>query len=727
MSEKEQWVRAGFNRDQIDEIEQGLGAGLDVEVYAKKEFMAIQMRQIRLGMQEGLDILCFAIPEYDWFQMEELREGLKSGVDIAKFSSPELAYDKMRQIRLGLEAGIDLSAYTRLKAGMLRELRKAIASGVNLTPYIQQGYQTEQLEQIRIALEKGVDIDPYLKREFRGVSIREIALGLERGVDVNIYAKLEMSWQQMREIRMGLEHRLDTSVYHDSLFGWQQMREIRLGMEEGLPVSEYASLMYTAKEMKKRRLRFADDSINTLLGELLGEREETEVFKDFKVTISRDEMEAYIEIQGNPKALGRKELERGLIKSGVTKGVIEEVIQDLIMGRWPDRSVKIAQGRLPESGADGWYEFFFDTMENQTPDILPDGSVDYTSMKFFEVVDQDQLLAIYHDAQEGVPGFTVTGRVMPAKRGHQQKMLTGKGFDLNEDKHKYYASHIGRVILSGERLVIEKLLVLDEVTSLNGRVVFDGCIYIKGNVASGGNVMATEDIIVDGFVEESSLECGGNIVLRQGANAAGGHGTIRAGGNVSGSFFETMYVYAGGDIRANYCLNSEIYAEGRVDISGNRGMIAGGKTYAMYSISVYNAGNRTGLRTFFTLGVNESLIREEIQVNNKIESVKWELKILRNGQKDFQKKYPPEIRNTMEIYLKIESAIYTKELEMGELKQEKERILKRKKEIAGAKVCVRGMLFEGVVVEIGGERLLAQKMWNVTLRRSEAGIGITHN
>lgn len=723
MSEREQWSKAGFNRDQVDEIEKGLDAGLDVAIYAKKEFMAIQMRQIRLGLLERLDVLCYSIPVYDWFQMEELREGLKAGLDILKFSSPELAYDKMRQIRLGLADGIDLTAYTRLEAGMLRELRKAIGAGINLIPYIQQGYQTEQLEQIRIAQEKGVDIDPYLKREFRGVSIREIALGLERGVDVSAYAKLEMSWQQMREIRLGLEHRLDTSVYQNALYGWQQMREIRLGMEEGLPVSEYASLMYTPKEMKKRRLRLADDSLQELLIDLEG----TEVFRDFRVVISGDGMEAHIEIIGNPRALNRRELERALKRSGVKKGILEESIQALIMGRWSEHLVKIAQGRTPKTGADGWYEFFFDTMEKRAPEILPDGSVDYTSMKFFEVVEKDQLLAVYHDAEEGVPGFRVTGEELPARRGHEQNLLTGKGFTLDEDSHTYYASDMGRVTLNGDELVIEKLLVLDDVTPLSGRVVFDGCIYIQGNIAPGSSVMATEDIIVDGFVEDSNLECKGNIVLRQGVNAAGGHGTIRADGNVSGNFFETVYVYAGGDIRANYCLNSEIYAEGCVEISGNKGMITGGKTHAMRSISVYNAGNHTGLQTFFTVGVNETLIKEEVDVNNRIETVNWELKILNNGQKDFQKKYPPEVRNTMEIYLKIESAIYTKELEMGELKQEKERIEQKKKEIAGAKLCVRGMLFEGVVVEIGGERFRPQKMSNVTLRRGRTGIAIYHN
>ena len=54
MGKIEKWTKMQeFTRDQIAEIEAGLKAGLDVSVYAKKEFLSIQMRQIRLGMQQG--------------------------------------------------------------------------------------------------------------------------------------------------------------------------------------------------------------------------------------------------------------------------------------------------------------------------------------------------------------------------------------------------------------------------------------------------------------------------------------------------------------------------------------------------------------------------------------------------------------------------------------------------------------------------------------------------
>lgn len=45
-----EWEGKGFTKDQINEIEEGLRAGLPVELYAR--------------------------PEYDWFQMEEIRGSL---------------------------------------------------------------------------------------------------------------------------------------------------------------------------------------------------------------------------------------------------------------------------------------------------------------------------------------------------------------------------------------------------------------------------------------------------------------------------------------------------------------------------------------------------------------------------------------------------------------------------------------------------------------------------
>ena len=49
----------GFTFDRIAEMEAGAQAGVDVSVYADKEFLAIQMRQIRLGLCAGMDLSPF--------------------------------------------------------------------------------------------------------------------------------------------------------------------------------------------------------------------------------------------------------------------------------------------------------------------------------------------------------------------------------------------------------------------------------------------------------------------------------------------------------------------------------------------------------------------------------------------------------------------------------------------------------------------------------------------
>ena len=48
------YIHEGFTPDQISEIEEGMKAGIDVSVYARKDFLAMQMRQIRKGLTDNL-------------------------------------------------------------------------------------------------------------------------------------------------------------------------------------------------------------------------------------------------------------------------------------------------------------------------------------------------------------------------------------------------------------------------------------------------------------------------------------------------------------------------------------------------------------------------------------------------------------------------------------------------------------------------------------------------
>lgn len=719
--ERDEYLKAGFTPDQVDEIREGLDSGLDVSIYENKEFLAIQMRQIRLGLKDGLAVEKYASTEYDWFQMEEIRLGLKNGLDISVYANPAIAYDRMRQIRLGLEDGVNLARYARLEAGILRELRRALVSGVNIVKYIQQGYEAEQLEQIRAALEKGLNIAPYLHKEFRGVSIGEICEGLEKGLDVSLYARIEYNWQQMRQIRLGLENRVDISCYSNPLYDWKQMQEIRLGLESGIDITGFRSLMWTSGDMRRKRL--AAEQSAAAAGSMTEKAPGR--FANFSLTVSGDEMEAYLFIPGNSRVT-KNEVMKALEQYGVRRGILEDGIDRLLSAGNKERSAAVAVGKPAEAGADGRYEYFFRTELSRQPRLMPDGSVDFQSVEWFEMVREGQVVALYHQAEPGKAGYTVTGKELPSRKGHEKSVLSGKGFRLLEDQKTYVAAFSGKIELKDGRIEIDKAVTIDEVSLATGNVHFDGSVYVTGNVGAGSSIQATGDVVVKGYVEAASIESGGGVLLSRGMNG-NGVGYIMAQGDVSGKFFESCRVYTKGNIYAGYCLNCELHSEDKICVAGREGALAGGVAYARRGMELQFAGNHVGLATCLRIGVDESLFQRKNALDAKIKEASKQLLIFHHAYSDFQKKYPPEVRNAMEMYLKIERAIYTKEKEIFEQSQERERLEQEMKEVRGAEIRVWDTIYEGTRIQISGKSWYARQISNVTVKKAGERIAVFRN
>ena len=711
-----------FTPDQQAEIDAGIKNNIDVSIYAKPEFLAIQMHEIRIGLVEQIPVSYYADSRYDWFQMEEIRKGLEMSLDVSKYADPEISFDRMRQIRKGLKAGIDLSDKKNMAAGVLQQLRKATQEHIDLSVYINNGFDEDQLHQIRLAKKNGVDIDSYVIPDFRGISIREIRLGLEHHIDVSVYASREYTWQQMREIRLGMEKRLDVGQYKNVLYSWQQMREIRYGLEEGIDVSYYRSFMYTAKLMRQRRLDLLEKTKMPIQnGEAVKKR-----FSCFDMLLNQSGMEA-IAILPNPGVpIAQDEVLSAIKEADIKKGVDYAVVKAICDGTTSGDIVTLAKGKMPQAGADGWYEFFFDTNVKSNPVLMEDGSVDYQNAKWFELVKKGQTVAVYHEAQEGTPGYTIMGESLATKKGKEKPILTGSGFQILEDKKTYIATENGKIELKDNRLVISSLLVLDDVTSATGNVDFDGSIYVRGNVGQGVSIHATRDVLVDGYTESSVIEAGGDIILKKGNNAAG-RGFLRANGDVMGMFFESARVWAGGKVSANYCLRSEIHAGTRIEISGRNGVLAGGLAQAQNLIQATNIGNEASLATRLVLGNKDKNVQMQVDLQGREKKVSQELRLLLNAYQEFQKKFEPVIRNVHPTYLKLEDAIYTKKTELEELKKRKDAVEKEQKKQKSAKVVVTGNLYSGVSVEINGVIWRSEPMRNVYLVSRGNHIGPVRN
>ena len=717
--EKEKLLNNGFTGEQIEEINKGQEAGINIAVYLNKEFLPIQMRQIRLGLIEQLPAAVYAKVDYDWFQMEEIRKGLKSGVNIDLYAVPEIPYEKMRQIRKGLEEGIDLSDCIELNAGIIREIREARRANLDITKYIDEGYDAEQLYEIRCALEKGINLDPYLCKEYRAASIAEIRKGLESGIDASIYAMIHYSWRQMREIRVGLEHRIDVGKYSSQMYSWEQMKEIRLGLEKGLNVDVYRRLRYTAGEMRKRRQAI----LAGVYGMPAAVVDKKTYSEECKIEISADRMEAYITLLTKDKKIEKEKLLNILKDSGVCKGIQKDAVERIVKGKCGTETFLVAKGLEPVKGEDGWYEFFFRTDIKKKPTVLEDGSVDYQNIEWFEMVKEEQKLAFYHEAQEGTDGYDVSGTVVKARKGAEKSVLKGKGFRLEEDKKTYTAVMKGMIQLDDDEMWITNHLVLDEINMATGNIKFDGSIHILGDVGHGVVISATEDVMIDGSVEAATIESGGSIILKKGMNSAG-HGLINAEKDVMSRFFEATKVMAKGNIEVDKCLNSQLYAGGT--ITSTR-VIAGGVAQAEKGFKVNNVGNLAGIHTVLKLKVDAKVWEERRMLFTAIKDVKHELQMLNNSYEEFKVKFPPEIRNNMDIFKKLEKAVFTKNKQLEQLmklREENEQSINKTRE---AKVVIAGCAFEGTTLEMNENRWLAENQHNITVRQQNEQMEVVTN
>lgn len=713
--DERQLYREGYNKDQVNEIVDGQMAGVDVSIYAKKNFLAIQMRQIRLGLIDGLDVTEYAHDFYDWFQMEEIRKGLAAGINIEKYAAPSVTYDRMKQVREGLIEGIDLSPHIRLDAEILRVLRHAIRDNADISEFMADGYEARELEEILYAIRAGLDVRPYIHKSMYAEALHEIVCGLEDNLDVTRYNDVMLNWRQMQEIRIGLKHRLDVSYYCNRLYSWQQMREIRLGLEEGLDVSRYNAFLFSHSKMKQIResMRKAENNPQELpvMPQKKGGAEE------FSLIVSEDEMEVYLCVYD--RIPQREDVYRALQERGVVQGILDEAIEKLLSG--PNQTGLVAEGVRPTRGADGYYEYFIRIDEKKYAKILEDGTADYTDVQWFAIVEKKQKLAVYHDAEIGECGCTVTGKSVPGRKGREKGVLTGSGIRLLADGRTYAADMDGRAELGESYLNVTKLLIIDELTLLTGSIYFDGSVYVRGNVGSGTRIKASGDILVDGIVENAQLEAEGSILLKGGADGAE---YIHAGIDIAAKFFKNTLVAAGGSIQSNYSIDSELSAGNRIHMIGAKSAVIGGVAQAQLLIDVHDAGSPDHSETMVCCELLEKAKQLAEELEQERSSGNKEMRMLLNAQADYKWKYPPHVRNTMEVYIKLENAISVKNKEMRAVLDKHAKLQRLKEQVAQAKIIIRGNVYSGVDAVIDGCQWHAKEQGNIEIYKNGQGLQI---
>lgn len=451
------------------------------------------------------------------------------------------------------------------------------------------------------------------------------------------------------------------------------------------------------------------------------------------VRVSNNGMVAYISVSPTSnEEFTVKQLENALHYNKVVYGIDYKELRRIVEEKCYFTEIAVAKGLPAEDGADGYYEYLFETNTDIKPRILKDGSVDYKSMGEVPVVEAYQELVRYHPATGYVSGKNVYGEEVIGRKGKERPVLKGKGFLVSEDKQLYTAEFTGKAQadIDDGRLTVSRVFVVDhDVSTSTGGVDFIGDIIVNGNVLAGAQVRAGGSIQVNDCVEAAFIMAGGDVVLKNGMQG-NGKGMITAGGSVSGKFFEQVYIEAKGDVCANSIMNCDINSEGMVHVSGRFGIIVGGSVRAIQEVEATMIGNMAEIPTRIEVGTSEELPNKLKELDEKlqdeIESLK-KLDLLSDKLDEFLKK-DPDSENMFNEKKKVTRAKIEKKAAISDIEKGKVEILRLMERVANAKIIVLKSIYPRSTLIINGvSKKLRTENYNVTYKKEDGEIRFTSN
>jgi len=317
------------------------------------------------------------------------------------------------------------------------------------------------------------------------------------------------------------------------------------------------------------------------------------------VDIEDQEMKAYVTI--SPPGPGGCDLSKDAIISfmrsnRIVYGLNQEALQQLEDKPTYREPMLAAEGQKPQNGRDAEMQFVFETDKTKLRlREAEDGRVNFKELGLIQNVVQGQPLARKIPPKPGVPGHTVTGKIIPARDGRDIAAPLGRNVHLADDGITVVADINGQVTYIAGKINVEKLLSLDGDVSLKtGNIMFLGNVIISGNVDDGFSVKASGNIEIRGNVGKCEIEAEGDIVVHQGINAKSG-GAVQAGKNVWAKFVENAHVEAGENIVvSDGIINTTAVAAKKIICQGKRASIVGGSYSACEEVNAKNIGSPVG-------------------------------------------------------------------------------------------------------------------------------------
>ena len=124
---------------------------------------------------------------------------------------------------------------------------------------------------------------------------------------------------------------------------------------------------------------------------------------------------------------------------------------------------------------------------------------------------------------------------------------------------------------------------------------------------------------------------------------------------------------------------------------------------------------------------NETARNDYHNILFNIKDVNRQLEVLKRTYNDLMEKHTAEERSEMELFQKVENALFIKQKQLDKMKEleiKLRRIIDKEKLVS---VVISGNAYEGTVVEMGSSRWEAKNHYNITIKRQDSEISVYNN
>lgn len=399
--------------------------------------------------------------------------------------------------------------------------------------------------------------------------------------------------------------------------------ELYAPTDGGTPVSGQEIVAY----LTMRAIRFEASALNRGL-ELAATKDNTVTLSMYpsapvsemsELKVDQDKMRAYVRLYA--PSLGGTKLEIADIRNdldarGINSGIKEDVLEEIIDHPRFCEDILVAEGEYPGDSQDGYIEYLFNTDRNAKPTQNEDGSVDFFHLNILQSCGAGQVVAKLHPAVKGQDGYALDGSIVKARTPKEAKFRYGNNLKVSDDGLSLIATVDGSVVLVGDQVFVNDAMNFEEIGPATGNIEFDGTVSVTGNIDTNFEVRAKGDVIVNGVIEGAYVEAGGNIIVAKGVNGMG-KAVLKAGGNIIAKYLENVEASAGGYIRSEAIMHSNVTAGNDIIVDGRKGMLSGGRATSGGVIEVKNLGSDMANDTIVEVGMSPNIKREIMELRNQ--------------------------------------------------------------------------------------------------------------